>query len=401
MTRLITALLFLALCVPTTALAGPYEEGLKLVDDPQRLATRIDEAIGKFKAAITQDQSNSHARYNLGLLYSMKGNTAAAEKAWKATLAADPAYVAARARLAELKLLRGDKVAAVQELEAIIAEHRYQPEARNVLSGLAIEAEDWDGAIKHARNVLLGDPENVNAYVNLCVTYFRRGLIDQALLVATTALDRRREMQLPEPAALYNLLGLIYLEKDDSRNAAASFLRALKENPRQLDAKLNLAALELSYGDFDTALKRFDEALKLRPKDPMLHTSRGVALRGLERYADAEKGYKAAIAIAPDQIEPYYNLCALHHQYTNDYEAAQRYCTQYKERIDRGHSKWREIVKRLRSIDATLEALRADAAMEESDSMMPEEGEDAPAEEAPAAAPTPEEAPAPEGKKTP
>ena len=33
---------------------------------------------------------------------------------------------------------------------------------------------DWEGATKHARNVL-GDPENVNAYVNLCVTYFKQG----------------------------------------------------------------------------------------------------------------------------------------------------------------------------------------------------------------------------------
>ena len=176
----------------------------------------------------------------------------------------------------------------------MIAKYRYQAEARNILAEEAIEEEDWEGAIKHARNVLLGDPENVNAYVNLCVTYFKQGMMDQAWLVATTALDRRRELELPEPAALYNLLGLIYLEKDDSRNAAASFMRALKEDPRQLDAKLNLAALELSYGDFKSALKRFDEALVFQPNDPELHTSRAVALRGLERFDEAQKGYERA-----------------------------------------------------------------------------------------------------------
>ena len=400
MRTLIGLALILLVALPQTATAGPYEEGLALVDNPSRLATRLDEAIGKFKAAIKQDQNNSHARYNLGLLYMMKGNLKAAEAAWKATLDADKAYVPARARLAELKLRRGDKEGAVALLDGIIQEHRYQPEARNMLAGLAIEAEDWDGAIKHARNVLLGDPQNVNAYVNLCVTYFKQGLIDQAWLVATTALDRRREMELPEPAALYNLLGLIYLEKDDSRNAAASFLRALKEDPRQLDAKLNLAALELSYGDFDTALKRFDEALKVRPKDPMLHTSRGVALRGLERYEDAQKGYAKALAIAPDALEPYYNLCVLHHQYTNNYEAAATHCAQYKERIDRNHPKWREITKRLRSIEDTLEALRADS-MDSEEPLEGETGGEAPPETEPEKAPPSGNDKAPDTQKAP
>ena len=361
MRALIVSLSVASLFTSTPASAGPYEDGLRLVNTPSVLATRIDEAIGHFKAAVKADAGNTHAWYNLGLLFKMNANMTGAEAAWKSALKADPKYVPASARLAELKLNRGDKAGAKQDLEAIITQYRYQAEARNILAGLAIEDKDWDGAIKHARNVLLGDPENVNAYVNLCVTYFKQGMVDQAWLVATTALDRRREMELPEPAALYNLLGLIYLEKDDSRNAAASFLRALKEDPRQLDAKLNLAALELSYGDFGPALKRFDEALKFQPNDPELHTSRAVALRGLERYSEAQKGYEKALSIAPDRLEPYYNLCVLHHQYTNDYEAASNFCMQYKERISRSHPKWREIRKRVRSINDPLEALRAAA----------------------------------------
>ncbi|MGB0588036.1 MAG: tetratricopeptide repeat protein [Myxococcota bacterium] len=370
---IILSSLFLLL-IPTSVSAGPYEEGLKLVDNPSVLATRIPEAIGKFQAAVKQKPSNVHAWYNLGLLLQMNGDLPGAEAAWKSALKADAGYISADARLAELQLNRGDVEGAKARLEGIIAKHRYQAEARNILAGLAIDAEDWDGAIKHARNVLLGDPENVNAYVNLCVTYFKQGLIDQAWLVATTALDRRREMELPEPAALYNLLGLIYLEKDDSRNAAASFMRALKEDPRQIDAKLNLAALELSYGDFDTALKRFDEALEFQPKVAELHTSRAVALRGLERYEEAEKGYEMALSLDPTSLDPYYNLCVLHHQYTNNYEAAETYCSQYKERIDRKHKKWREITKRVRSITDTLEALRADAAATAAE--MTEEGGD-------------------------
>ena len=238
-------------------------------------------------------------------------------------------------------------------LEEIIEQNRYQPEARNILAARALEAKDWETAVKHARNVLLGDPDHVNAYVNLALAYFHQGFIDQALLITSSALDRR-----PEAAALHNIMGLIHLRKDNSRSATESFLRALKENPALVDAKLNLAAMELSYGDFQSALRRFDEALKSLPGDPMLILSRAVALRGLKRYDEAEAGYEAALATQANMPEALYNLCVLHHQYSNKWDAAETYCQRYQDRIDKSHSKWREIKKRLRAIKATLEALR-------------------------------------------
>ena len=238
---------------PSLALAGAYEDGLAIVNDPLKLAARLADAKQKFAEAARSDSKNAHAWYNLGLLHQMSNDVSQAQEAWRSALKADPKYLPAHARLAHLEYERGNKAAGLANLERIIVDNRYQPEARNLLAAIAIEAADWDAAIKHSRNVLLGDPQNVNAYANLAIIYYRQDLVDQAWLIATNALER-----VPNAAALHNILGLIYLKRDDSRQAATSFIKALKANPRQLDAKLNLAAMELAYGDFDNALKRFD-----------------------------------------------------------------------------------------------------------------------------------------------
>ncbi len=334
------------------ASAGPYEEGLKIVNDPHQLATRMADARAKFAEATRKDATNAYAWYNLGLLAYMANDVMQAREAWRSAQKADPEYLPAQARLAQLEYERGDKAEGKAQLERIIVDNRYQAEARNMLAGIAIEAKDWDAAIKHSRNVLLGDPENVNAYANLAMVYYRQGLVDQAWLIATNALER-----VPDAAALRNILGLIYLKRDDSRQAATEFLKALAADPRQMDAKLNLAAMELAFGAFEQSLKRFDEVLETRPDDAMVIVSRAVALRGLERFEEAQQGYEKALALSPGLPAALYNLCVLHQQYTNQYALAQRFCQEYQSKFDKAHPKYKEMAKRLRSIEATIEAL--------------------------------------------
>ncbi|RZV45871.1 MAG: DUF4170 domain-containing protein, partial [Sphingomonadaceae bacterium] len=128
---------------------------------------------------------------------------ASAEEAWRGALRVKADYLPAKARLAQLTLERGQRTEGLRVLEQIIEENPFQAEARNLLAEAAIHSKDWDKAIQHARNVLLGDPDNTNAYLNLAVAYYRQGLVDQAWLITKNALDRR-----PEAAALHNMMGL-------------------------------------------------------------------------------------------------------------------------------------------------------------------------------------------------
>jgi len=358
MVRLIVVTLLLA-ALGGSAHATPLEDAIAIVKSPRALAEQSDKARKALLKITSKDPKSVLAWYNLGLIEWQDGKPGKAEAAWKRALDAKGDYLPAKARLAQLQLLRGDRDGAVKALELIIDKEAggdpYQPEARNVLAGLAISEKRWEDARRHARNVLLGDADNMNAYLNLALTYFRRRLVDTALLIVDTALKRN-----PEAAALHNLMGLIYLRKDNSRLAMESFAKAVDTNPNLVDANLNLAAIELSYGDFEKALGRFDRVLKYRPKDAEIVVSRAVALRGLERYDEAAAGYKKALELDPEFSQAQYNLCVLHHQYTSQWEMALTACKAYAATLPRLGKKRRELNRRLRSIKSTIEALAPD-----------------------------------------
>lgn len=334
-------------------------EALAIIDTPKALAERSDEAKVKLEAIVHKDPKNILALYNLGLIAWQHNDQRGAATAWKRALSVRPDYLPAQARLAQIQLVNGDKDGAVKILNRIIDKEAggdpYQPEARNILAEIAISEKRWEDARRHARNVLLGDADNMNAYLNLALTYFRHHLVDTALLITDTALKRR-----PDAGALHNLMGLIYLRKDNSRLAMGSFAKALEANPTLVDAKLNLAALELSYGDFKSALERFDSVLSAKPNDPEIVMSRAVALRGLERYSEAADGYTKALALDSTFVHAQYNLCVLHHQYTNDWTAALENCKAYAATLPTRGKKRRELNRRIRSIKATIEALGPD-----------------------------------------
>ena len=334
-------------------------EVLAIIGSPKELAARADEASAKLKSIAKKDPKNVLAHYNLGLIAWSRGDRQGAAASWKQALSINAKYLPAQARLAHLKLIKGDKKGAVEDLKRIIDKEAggdpYQAEARNILAEIAISERRWEDARRHARNVLLGDADNMNAYLNLALTYFRHRLVDTALLIADTALKRR-----PDAAALHNLMGLIYLKKDNSRLAMNSFSKALAANPSLVDAKLNLAALELSYGDFQSALDRFDSVLALLPDDPEIVMSRAVALRGLERYDEAAVGYKKALALDSSYVQAQYNLCVLHHQYTSNWNEALANCQAYAATLPKRGKKRRELNRRIRSIKSTIEALGPD-----------------------------------------
>ncbi len=366
----LSLILSAAVMSPLAARADGYDDALRILSDPQLIATRGLEAERLLRGVSSSHKNAKEAAYNLGLLLEQRGDLAGAREAWNKALSIAP-HAPSRARLAGLELAStASSAAAVATLEEIIKEDRFQQDARNLLAAYEIERgtallgktdkaskeeskKAFESAIRHGRNVLLGDPENIHAFLNVAIAYMRQGLNDQAGLIATSALEKH-----PNAAALHNVMGLVYLSQDNSRSATESFIAALKADPENDDARLNLAALELAYGNFDSALKRFDEVLKHRSGDSDILMSRAVALRGLGRFEEAEKGYLAALEKNKESPEIDYNLCVLHQQYTQKYELAKQWCEAYLVHLDKTHPKFAEVQRRVRSVDATLKALK-------------------------------------------
>ncbi len=350
--------------------ADVFDDAMRILSDPKQLATRSGEALKLLRSVPGSHPKAAVALYNAGLLLHMEGDHLGAKEAFSKALSIDPKHNPSKAQLAGLDLVSPSKrEAALSTLNAIITEDRFQQDARNLLAAYELERTEpllkltdkaskaeaqkaLEEAIRHGRNVLIGDPENVQAFTNVAIAYIKLGLYDQADLIAQSALEKQ-----PNAAPLHNIRGLVALSRDDSKRATDSFLAALAADPQNDDARMNLAALELAFGNFDSALARFDEALKQQPDDPAIMMSRGVALRGLSRFDEADKSYRQVLEKHPEDAEIHYNLCVLHQQYTQKYDLAKVSCEAYLKGLEKGHPKYAEMQKRVKAVDATLKAL--------------------------------------------
>jgi tetratricopeptide (TPR) repeat protein len=80
----------------------------------------------------------------------------------------------------------------------------------------------------------------------------------------------------------------------------ASYLEALRINPRHGDALTYLGHNLLERGDISGALTRYQEALGVWPYNPVAMHNRALCLHRLGRGPEAAKGYKEFLAAWPD-----------------------------------------------------------------------------------------------------
>ena len=64
----------------------------------------------------------------------------------------------------------------------------------------------------------------------------------------------------------------------------------------------------LSKKDYDRAIKDFDEAIRLDPKDACAYVNRGCAWLNLREYKSEIKDYNAAVCLDPNGVEAYWRL---------------------------------------------------------------------------------------------
>lgn len=109
-------------------------------------------------------------------------------------------------------------------------------------------------------------------------------------------------------AAFY--LGVAQENTEDVDGAVASYKQALDNDPKLTEASVNLSAVLLDREDYAGALEVAEGGLKSAPKQPLLLTNKAIALAGLDK-PEALEAYKAAVAVAPDNLELRYEYAQL------------------------------------------------------------------------------------------
>jgi tetratricopeptide (TPR) repeat protein len=180
----------------------------------------------------------------------------------------------------------------------------------------------FEDAEKMLQTVLAVDSSNQLAYENLARLYYDRGRLKDksylllAGLVIKQATDVLKANNV-ESADLYNLSGLILMERDDQVAALRAFKKAAEINPKHADAHMNMALIAINFRDYKTAEASLGIAVKdsRQKKNVEAYLGLGVAQRGLRKYKEAEGSFKKALDVAKNDPRPLYNLGILYHEH--------------------------------------------------------------------------------------
>lgn len=201
-------------------------------------------------------------------------------------------------RLGISYLNEGNRVGALKELLKAVDLAPRDKDIRNALGLVYYDLEDFDKAIEAFEKAVKLDPEFSEAYNNLGVTCLEMEEYDKAIEAFENAIanpmyetpeialnntgwayykknDQEKAMYYYKralkfsptfPLPTYNI-GLIYYEKGHYADAAVEFSQLSKDFPNFAAARLKLAQSYIKLGKKDSAIKEFEETLKIT-EDP-------------------------------------------------------------------------------------------------------------------------------------
>jgi tetratricopeptide (TPR) repeat protein len=96
--------------------------------------------------------------------------------------------------------------------------------------------------------------------------------------------------------------------KISSQTKTRRYLNAIKKDPADVDAHLQMGIILAKARDLKEAMKYFDKVLSLQPKNAAALNNRGNIFMIYDQYQEAQKAYVAATQITPQDAELWVNL---------------------------------------------------------------------------------------------
>lgn len=266
-------------------------------------------ARAAFEEAITRDRAFLEAYFNLGMLYERTGKPEKAIEVYQSALDANPDTLDAQGYIGKVYLAlskrakdAGDPAKAAEYerkaktlFDGIIAKDPDNVTANNALALYWLFRGDRDTAEDFVKKVLMVDPRNV-------VALNTRGLINLMAgkhRIARWVFEEKALKEDPNSVEAWTNLGLTYLKMGQTPEAVASFEKAIALEPDNVPARLNVAAIYLDYLHYQAALTEYEAVLRLVPGNLDALIGAGSCLLGLHRPEEAVQRWEAALKASP------------------------------------------------------------------------------------------------------
>lgn len=280
-------------------------------------------ASASYRAARALDPALPSLAYLSAVVDSERGNHEAAVASLRAALALDPAYLPGRVRLAEALLRTGEVDASRAQYEALARDYPELAAAHYGLGHVASAHNDPRAASQHYRRAVelvpqfgaahyalalayrdLGDPGRAAPHL---AAYKRHGNRRPAL--ADPWLDRVRSMRGTARELIAQAARLGHEGQLDA--SIALHLRAIERDPSAAQAHVNLISLYGRTGRPTDAERHYRAAVALEANLAEAHYNYGVLLATTGREADALAAFGQAIEVNPFYAPAHNNLASL------------------------------------------------------------------------------------------
>ena len=156
---------------------------------------------------------------------------------------------------------------------------------------------------KYFREKTEDNPEDIEAFINLGLIYFREDNYSASEEIFGHAIKLG-----PQDVKAWMALGLARDRQENYAGAEEAYGKAVKLDPKYKAAWNNLGAVRGRQENYAGAEEAFLKAVKLDPKDKDAWYNLGGARDRQENYAGAEEAYGKAVKLDPKYKAAWYNL---------------------------------------------------------------------------------------------
>ena len=208
----------------------------------------------------------------------------------------------------------GEALERIGALDAAVAAYRAAVEANpafrkasNNLILVLVKAGKGEEALRLARDLVAGAPEDADRYFTLGLAQSEQN-IDEAMKSFRRALALNPRHAL----ARYNL-ALALNRADRTPEAIDEMKRTLAIDSRA-ETHLRLGAMYAHQGEFEAAIEQLNAAVRLDPRSAEAHATLGAVFQAQQDWEKAEREFRRAIAIGPDVATHYALANVLRHR---------------------------------------------------------------------------------------
>jgi tetratricopeptide (TPR) repeat protein len=263
-------------------------------------------ALKDYEKALSLDSSKGEYYSAIGdLLFEHKDITGSTKWLEKA-IALNPKDPKAHLKIAKMMIYMDDYTKAFAEINTVLRQDVYNPEAYFLKGIIYKELHDTDKAISSFQTTINAVPTFHDAVLELGILYsYKKDPI------ALKYYDNAFKIDSTDVAPIYGK-GMFYQEAKDYCNAKIMYRDCILRNQKFVDAYFSLGWIYLQQDSLDKAWRHFDLVTKMDVSNAGAYYNRGLCNELMKKIPDAIKDYKQALIFNKDYKDAQDALKRLH-----------------------------------------------------------------------------------------